>query len=128
MAIVLEADFDRHLAGFTEWLGIQQQGPDLWIKDGSGGGSRGACSCCVLVVSLVKRLGLSWSDALDMPVAQALWAHWTAIEDDGLVQIVSDSEKAAADEAERLAADPEAIARLEAQFAHVLPKNRGAKA
>jgi hypothetical protein len=125
VSVRLSVDFEASLAGFVEWLRLQQAGPELWIDGATGGESRGAPHVLVLVTTLMKGLGLGYREALSLSMAEALWLHWAAQEDEGGIRIVSDADKQLLAEAEGIKDDPARYEALVAQFAHVTGSGAG---
>ena len=128
IGLKVEARFTQLLDAFVSWMSIQRAGPDVWQSGGGSGAQRGAPALLVLLVTLVRKFGFTYREAFELTMAEAVWLHWASLEDDGLVQLMTDTEREAAEEAQRVSHDPAALADLERMFAEALPKRKEATA
>ncbi len=78
-------EFGRYIKAHTET-------PDFYSKDDEAREPCGAPTVQAVKVSLMANLGMSESEALNMPFNLAFWNHLTHLEAHGAIQIIDDAE------------------------------------
>lgn len=91
-------DINAKLDMFARYMIEQQQFPECWSEENSGRNrTSGIHFTEVIKVSLMSNLGLTESEALNKPLAIALWDHitWCVMQPESTLQVMNDREREA---------------------------------
>ena len=92
----------KRMIYFGDYIEEGMQGPKVWSKDDNNAPKFGSPFAQVIKVSMMSKMGLTESEALNRPLSLCLWDMATLSELQGLVSVHSEEDDEAKTQAEEL--------------------------